>query len=201
MNNFYSQYGEEIFLLEYFKDINGFLVEIGAADGTANSNSRRLLELGWGGLLVEPNKKNYNLICNLHKDNNKVFLENCGCSNTTEEKKFYIDLNDQFQQLSTYSTDQVEACKSIFSCEFIQQDSKIIKTQELFDKYNIEKINFLSIDTESYDQKVLDGINFDKTDITLICIEQQDLDDFFIKNNYKLIYKTIGNKFYEKITC
>ena len=106
-----------------------------------------------------------------------------------------------FQQLSTYSTDQVEACKSIFSCEFIQQDSKIIKTQELFDKYNIEKINFLSIDTESYDQKVLDGINFDKTDITLICIEQQDLDDFFIKNNYKLIYKTIGNKFYEKITC
>jgi|688.fasta_scaffold137817_2 FkbM family methyltransferase len=201
MNNFYSQYGEEIFLLEYFKDINGFLVEIGAADGTANSNSRRLLELGWGGLLVEPNKKNYNLIYNLHKDNNKVFLENCGCSNTTEEKKFYIDLNDQFQQLSTYSTDQVEACKSIFSCEFIQQDSKIIKTQELFDKYNIEKINFLSIDTESYDQKVLDGINFDKTDITLICIEQQDLDDFFIKNNYKLIYKTIGNKFYEKITC
>ena len=201
MNNFYSQYGEEIFLLEYFKDINGFLVEIGAADGTANSNSRRLLELGWGGLLVEPNKKNYNLICNLHKDNNKVFLENCGCSNTTEEKKFYIDLNDQFQQLSTYSTDQVEACKSIFSCEFIQQDSKIIKTQELFDKYNIEKINFLSIDTESYDQKVLYGINFDKTDITLICIEQQDLDDFFIKNNYKLIYKTIGNKFYEKITC
>ncbi len=201
MNNFYSQYGEEIFLLEYFKDINGFLVEIGAADGTANSNSRRLLELGWGGLLVEPNKKNYNLIYNLHKDNNKVFLENCGCSNTTEEKKFYIDLNDQFQQLSTYSTDQVEACKSIFSCEFIQQDSKIIKTQELFDKYNIEKINFLSIDTESYDQKVLYGINFDKTDITLICIEQQDLDDFFIKNNYKLIYKTIGNKFYEKITC
>jgi len=201
VNNFYSQYGEEIFLLEYFKDINGFLVEIGAADGTANSNSRRLLELGWGGLLVEPNKKNYNLIYNLHKDNNKVFLENCGCSNTTEEKKFYIDLNDQFQQLSTYSTDQVEACKSIFSCEFIQQDSKIIKTQELFDKYNIEKINFLSIDTESYDQKVLYGINFDKTDITLICIEQQDLDDFFIKNNYKLIYKTIGNKFYEKITC
>ena len=57
----YSQGYEEIYLLNYFKNNNtGFLVDIGAADGINNSNSKKLIELGWSGLLVEPNKKNYN---------------------------------------------------------------------------------------------------------------------------------------------
>ena len=54
----YSQGYEQDFLIEYFNNKkNGLLVDIGAADGINNSNTRYLIENGWEGLLVEPNKK------------------------------------------------------------------------------------------------------------------------------------------------
>jgi len=64
----YSQYTEEDFLLDFFKNkSNGFLVDIGAADGITNSNSRRLILDGWSGILIEPNKKNYNKLLDLYQ--------------------------------------------------------------------------------------------------------------------------------------
>lgn len=54
--NQYSQYGEEIYLDFIFKNIgttNKHLVDIGANDGKWLSNTRRLMESGWTGLLID----------------------------------------------------------------------------------------------------------------------------------------------------
>ena len=70
--NRYSQYNEEGFIDSFFKNKNnGFLVDIGAADGITNSNSRFLIEKGWGGILIEPNTKNFNKLQDLYKNNKK----------------------------------------------------------------------------------------------------------------------------------
>lgn len=196
MNNKYSQYGEEIVLLDYFKDKkDGFLVEIGAADGSRFSNSRRLFEIGWSGLLVEPNENSVNKIKKLHKDKENIIIEMVGCGDVTEIKTFNIDHNDVYQQISTFSKRQVEKCKKMYNCEFSEQKSLVMKTQELFTKHDIEKIDFLSIDTESYDCKVINGIDFSKTEIDLICVEQEDAKDLLISKGYILTYKTAGNFF------
>ncbi len=50
----YSQNNEEQIIIEYFKDFKGHLLDIGANDGLTLSNSRKLIELGWTGDLVEP---------------------------------------------------------------------------------------------------------------------------------------------------
>jgi FkbM family methyltransferase len=50
----YSQNDEESIVTGYFKTETGRLLDIGAYDGVSFSNSRRLLELGWSGALVEP---------------------------------------------------------------------------------------------------------------------------------------------------
>lgn len=55
-DNKYSQYGEECYLREIFKHIgttNKYLVDIGANDGKWLSNTRRFIEDGWDGILID----------------------------------------------------------------------------------------------------------------------------------------------------
>jgi len=199
--NKYSQYNEEIFLIEFFKNItNGVLVDVGAADGINNSNSRRLIEIGWGGLLIEPNINNFNKLNELYSNHVNIFLENVGCGNETiKNVNFYIDKNDDYQQLSTFSNKQVKKCKTIYNCDFINVNIDIFNTTEILKKYNLKKINFMSIDTESYDLNVLKGIDFEYFDIDLICIEDwsEELDDLLKNSNYNIVHKT-QNIFYSK---
>lgn len=51
----YAQYGEDLFVAEYFKGRTGMFLEIGAHDGIKDSNCRKLAEMGWSGVAVEPN--------------------------------------------------------------------------------------------------------------------------------------------------
>lgn len=192
----YSQYNEEEFLIDFFKQKKGFVVEIGAADGTNNSNSRFLIENGWDALLVEPNLKNYYNICDLYKNKNNIIVENCGCSDLTEKQKiFFVDHNDRYEQLSTFSEEQMNFCKNHFSCDFSKQTVDVYRTQEIFNKHSIKNIDFLSVDTESFDLKVLKGIDFSLTNINLICVENIDTIEYLKKYNYKICFQTIGNLF------
>lgn len=196
--NKYSQYNEENFLMSYFTDRIGTVVEIGAADGITNSNSLRLIENGWSALLVEPNFNNYLKIITLHESNKLVNVENCGCSNVTEKETLYIDHNDSYQQLSTFSPKQVQKCKDMYNCEFEESEVDVIKTSELFEKNGLKKIEFLSIDTESFDKNVILGIDFDSVDIELICVEDQEASDIIISKGYDLVHRTIGNQIFKK---
>ena len=59
----YSQAGEEGILTAIFSAIgttNRYAVEFGAGDGFTYSNTRRLRELGWGGLMLEGDPKHAN---------------------------------------------------------------------------------------------------------------------------------------------
>jgi FkbM family methyltransferase len=198
----YSQYGEQEFLLKFFENkTDGILVDIGAADGITNSNSRKLLEMGWSGLLVEPNTSNFEKLQITYSNNENIKMFNLGCSSESKKNsKFFIDKNDVYEQLSTFSEIQMENCKSYFNCEFVESTIDLIKTQELLEACFISHIDFLSVDTESYDHLVIEGIDFYKTNIKLICVEHvnQQIEKIFKENNYNLIHKTIGNSFYSK---
>jgi len=193
----YCQYDEEVFLFNYFGNKKGFLVDIGAADGMRNSNSRKLIENGWKGLLVEPGEVNFKKITDLYKLDNNIILENCGCSFESKEVIFYHDYNDDAHQISTFSLEQKNICLEIYYCTFLEKNVNLIKTSELFKKHCITKIDFMSIDTESYDENVLKGINFDEVEIELICIERDS--NILTKSGYKKIHTNNGNIFYQKI--
>ncbi len=192
----YCQYDEEEFLLNYFGNRNGFLVDIGAADGIRNSNSKKLIENGWCGLLIEPGEINFNRLKDLYSTNDKIILENCGCSFENKDAIFYHDYNDDAHQCSTFSIDQKNICLKLYSCPFVEKVVKLYKTSDLLKKYSINKIDFMSIDTEAYDENVLLGLEFDKINIELICIER---DSYVLeKNGYQKIHINSGNIFYKK---
>jgi len=198
----YSQYNEESFLFEYFSGKNdGFLVDIGAADGQTNSNSKKLIDIGWSALLVEPNKKNFDKISELYKDNDKINKENLGCSDETNNNvRFFINKNDEMEQCSTFSEEFSINVKNYYKCEYVETVSSLIKTSELFKKYRLNHIDFLTIDAEGYDSLIIKGIDFNSIIIDLICVENIDeyCVNILLKNEYSLIHKTIGNKFYKK---
>jgi FkbM family methyltransferase len=199
----YTQYGEQSFLAEYAKKINnGVLVDIGAADGVINSNSKWLIEQGWSALLVEPNEYNFNKLVNLHKDNLKVIVEHCGCSDKTlNDVKFFINKNDDMEQCATFSEEFSIKVKNIYKCEYIETTSNLIKTSDLLKKYNIKHIDFITIDAEGYDSLIINGIDFNEVVIDLFCVENinQECINILIQNGYSLIHETVGNKFYKKI--
>lgn len=80
----YSQFGEESIALGYFskqpKPVGRFrrLLDIGAHDGITYSNSRRLIELGWGGTLVEPSPKAFATLFEVYKERPDINLVNVG---------------------------------------------------------------------------------------------------------------------------
>jgi FkbM family methyltransferase len=56
----YSQHDEEQHIVDRFgEDSSGRFLDIGAFDGKTFSNVRRLWELGWSGVLVEPNPSSF----------------------------------------------------------------------------------------------------------------------------------------------
>lgn len=198
----YSQYNEEKFLFEYFPNkIDGFLVDIGAADGINNSNSRTLIEIGWEGLLVEPGTNNFNKLKELYQNNSKIILEKVGCSNIDNTgSTFYVDKNDDYEQISTFRYEQMIKCKNIYNCEFVLENVDLIKTSKLFEKHGINKIDFISIDTESLDTEVVLGIDFNNCEINLICVENGSniMTNYLNTFGFKEIFRTSGNIFFSK---
>lgn len=198
----FSQYNEDSILESFFKGRKGFLVDIGAADGVLNSNSRKLILEGWSAVLVEPNNKNFIKSLSLYENNPEVSVFNLGCSNNSDDDViFYIDKNNQYEQLSTFSKEQMEWCKNYFKCDFVEEKVKVVKTSEFFESLKIQNIDFLSVDTESYDFNVIDGIDFEKTNIELICVEHvnEELINLLKKNGYVIECQDVGNTFFKKI--
>jgi FkbM family methyltransferase len=198
----YTQYGEQSFLANYTEKIkSGFLVDIGAADGVIHSNSKWLIEQGWSGILVEPNEYNFNKLVNLHQNNNKIIIENCGCSNETlDNVRFFINKNDDLEQCSTFDEQFSINVKNYYNCEYVETTCNLVKTSELFKKHNIKHIDFISIDAEGYDSIIIDGIDFNQVSIDLFCVENinQECINILTNHGYNLIHQTIGNKFYAK---
>lgn len=65
----------------------------------------------------------------------------------------------------------------------------------LLEKFNINKIDFLNIDTEGHDFKVISDFNFNKYDPSLICIEQNSYDlNEIIKSDIHICL--VANKFF-----
>jgi len=153
---------------------NGVFVDVGAHDGLYISNTYIFEKYrNWTGICIEPLPKRYNDLLN----NRKSILINAAICEKNGECDF-LEIEGYSEALSgivdNYDPRHLNRVDN--ELKYYGGSNKIIKVptytlEYLFDKHNINKINYLSIDVEGSELNVLKGINFDKVFIDVIDVE------------------------------
>lgn len=189
-NQFFSQYNQDRTLENcIFKGYkNGVFMDIGAHDGVDINNTLYFEKNNeWTGVNVEPLKKVYN---RLVTNRPKCININCAINDTVGTAEF-ISNTGYTEMLSGLKTEfdprhlkriNDENRDKKASSETITINTKRIET--ICDEYNIKHINYLSIDVEGGEMKVLQSINFDKVFIDVIGFENNFPDIENIPINY-----------------
>ena len=195
----YAMDGEDIAInLFNKKEGKGFYVDIGAHHPIQRNNTNLLYQKGWEGINIDTNEFSIDLF-NFLRPNDLNILT--AISDKEGEISFYYQ--KKFSQLNT--TDKKIANEN-FQGNFKERIVKCQKIENILNnsKYKDKKIDFLNIDIEGAEMKVLKTLNFEKYNPTLICIEilgYRDLNseerEIQIKNDE--IYKFLLNKNYKKV--
>ena len=152
----YSQYGQALLLNQLItEETPRILVDIGANDGVCGSNSRKLLEQGWRGVLVEPVPA---IFAELEKNSSglpHVKLAQCACSDTNGTASLRIGKDGELGQMSSFSNDPVIG-------ENLAERTTEVRTVTLGNLLAAngipEDFGVLLIDTEGWDLEVLKGL-------------------------------------------
>ena len=202
----YSPGNEDTYINNYFKNVdNGFYLDIGCFHPLLYSNTARLYNRGWSGINLDLNRTSIDLF-NILRKRDKNFC--AAISDKNEEVECYIDGN--FSPLNSLNKKFSEFTIRNYSTNKVQK--KIINTFKLLDflgekKIELKNLDFLNIDVESHDLKVLEGIEINKIKPQLICIEMfnekgEKKPANFINHlkqfNYTMIHETEGNGFFER---
>lgn len=167
----YSQNEEEKFITEYFEGTKGVLLSIGENDGKTFSNSLRLIELGWQGILVEPSPSSYDKLIALHNENDVMCIRAAVGSEKgrviLHESGPHLKDKSDFSLLSTTKKTEIDRWKG--GVEFNPVEVDQIPYQSILELSGRKHFDFITIDAEGMDVEILKQI--DLTETKMICIE------------------------------
>jgi len=212
---YYSQFGQDKYLNEeiFHHKKNGIFIDVGAYDGIMISNTYFFeKELDWIGICIEPHPKNFEKLSN----NRKSINLNCCVSDTSQNVEFWeincphMDVfsgiyNKYDSRHKEYIMNRINSLKEeerIFQIH----DVKCRTLNDIFLEYKYDKIDFLGIDTEGNELDVLKGVDFTKTNIDTILVENNFIKidkkspcgDFLKQYGYKLIKQLDIDEIYRR---
>jgi FkbM family methyltransferase len=159
---FYGQYGQDAYVLRtiYKNKESGTFVDVGANHPVECSNSY-LLELnGWSGLAVEPQTS----LNRLWPETRRTPCLDCAVGDESKDVVFIQASPEEHGHSGVEGFNKVK-----------RDASKHVVCQKTLDEilrdHGISEIDYLSIDVEGYEMSVLRGIDFSKSKIRLIGIE------------------------------
>lgn len=176
----YSQNNEQYIIEDFFhkQENDGIqltLLSIGENDGITLSNSLACIERGWGATLVEPSKKAFEKMLELHKDNSKVEMFNVAIGDTCGDVIFHESgehaphlYGENHSLLSTIKKTETERWKRETFTETIVP---CLDVELLFEKSANKKFDLISIDAEGYDFNILSQIDLNKVECKMLIIE------------------------------
>lgn len=206
----YSQGKEELFIVNFFKDKIGTLLDVGANDGRLLSNSLKLIEDGWSGIMVEASPKAFVRLQETHKGRNNVYLFNYALTTYDGE----AELNESGAiRIGKYCGDNVGMVSSLdeewkkpwAKTHFNKVKIPCRTFKSFLEESPIKKFNFISIDIEGEDAKLLEQIDLKEVGCELLCIEYIYPEAIIIltelcdKQGYKEVGRTKTNLLFAKI--
>ena len=177
----YSQFGEDLIVNKFFKNFVGKYVDIGCYHPIKYNNTLLLYEKGWTGINIDLNQTSIDLFNVVRKNDLNILA--C-LSDKEEEVVVYFD--NKFSALNSIYTKNLD--------KFGIKDFKKIKVKtKIFSNLVKDNFDFLNIDCEGNDYKILRSIDLKKYNPKIICIEvnspedKKSIFDYLNTYNYELI--------------
>lgn len=171
----YSQNQEDKFILNYFGNYKGTLLEVGANDGQTLSNSKLFIEQGWKAHLVEPGRTFSDLV-KLYYTNPNVHLHNYAIGGQfNKEATFYesgahVIGGSDIGLVSSLDFDETERWRKS-GVDFTETKVQVKSFNEWWSDAGKPQLDFISIDAESFDWDILQQIDLKLVGCRVLCIE------------------------------
>jgi FkbM family methyltransferase len=192
---------EDLAVLDYFKDKkNGFYVDVGCYHPIHRNNTYLLHKKNWNGINIDTSQFSIDLFDYMRPNDLNY---NCAISNKNEIIKLFYQ--KELSQLSTIESIQAQ---KVFQGNIREKKIQAFTLDEILekDKYRDSKIDFLDVDVEGADLKVLQGLSFDKFKPELVCVEihekkikKSDIYNFLIKKNYELLWSGVFSHIFKRL--
>ena len=192
--------GEDIAVLEYFKNKkDGFYVDVGCYHPIHRNNTYLLYKKNWNGINIDTSKFSIDLFNHMRPNDLNY---NCAVSNKNEVIKLFYQ-----KELSQLSTTERTQAESAFQGNIKEKNIQAFTLDEILnrDKYKDIKIDYLDIDVEGADLKVLEGLSFDKFQPELVCVEIHekeikisDIYNFLVGKNYELLWSGVFSHIFKR---
>ncbi len=191
--DFFSQAGQDKCVKNhFFKNLKkGFFVEIGAFNGINGSNCFYFEKfMDWNGIAVEPSPVQFEKL----KINRKCICINKAISNQNDHKEF-VEVTNGYTQMSGILTNEYKKTLDIIMKDPRTKMNKLnIKTSTFKEIVGENKIiDYLSIDVEGEEERILESIDFNYFNIKVISVEN----NYPKKNNYNNLLKDKGFTYFD----
>lgn len=190
----YAQYNEDIILKALLHDVKkGFYVDVGANDPDDDSVSKLFYQNGWNGINIEPIESLYKKLTKARPKDINLQLA-IGDKIGRQKIREYINIKGH----STLSRARIEEKGE--SHEYRDYDVEVSTLATIFKKYKVKQINFIKIDVEGFEGKVIAGNNWGLYRPEIVCIEANHTTEpwkkTLLSNNYKLFIFDGLNEYY-----
>ena len=178
---------------------NGFFIEIGAG---RSGNSTLILEkyFGWHGVLVEPIPFFLEYLKNL-RTKSKILKEVISSRDNEIIEFFEFTYDPHYSSIDLTSiTKKImhEELKEINNKKFLDKHIfSSISLETVIKQEKINKIDYLALDAENSELKILEGLNFNKIRPKLISSESYAVTNFLLSKNYKQVRNPYKDKNFE----
>ena len=202
-----SQDNEDLFIKKFFNNKNkGTYLDIGCFNPLLWNNTYLLYKKGWNGINVDIQKINIDLFNIARPDDTNIC---CALHDKKKNLNLYNLKGENNSPVMTTDKSHAKKMSFLFNKNIIKKKIKTVTFSEMVKNYNIKikNIDFLNIDTEGSDFKILKSINIKKYKPKLICIEiseftkksdKKKILNYLKSNNYKFIYKKSISSFFKK---
>jgi len=196
----FSQHGQHAFVYETFfksKDGQGYFVDVGAYDGVTFSNSLFFeRHLGWSGICIEPLPAAFE---KLQGSRTAVCL-NCAVADRDGKGEFVdVDMPNFGKMYSGLRAEYDQRHVQILNAYMTGArliEVPLRRLADILDENGVRKIDYLSVDTEGGELKILKSIDLKSYDVGVISVENNYKDaaisDHLLGFGYRLIKTFAG---------
>lgn len=197
----YGQYQQDRIVLDSFfknndmpeKYVKGVYVDIGAHDGVSISNTKLFDDMGWNGLCIEANPNLYQELCKNRPNAvnlNVAVYDRAGTIPFRINEGFTNMLSGIEEAYHPIHRNRIEEEIRVNGGSYHIQNVPCLTLDEILYKNKLDQVDFLSIDVEGAELAILKGINFERTLIYVILIEdnyqmEKEYDNILLPHGYK----------------